>query len=184
MPEFFRTIRPGLFNPKAIEDALRAAQRAWMNKCSEEFRKTTKGWKTRVDWFASMKEQGSATIVDITTDSDIYRYVDEGTKPHDIAPKKAKSLAFPSIFVPKTRPGSLEVGPGRDVSWEVKISRFRERRTGRFAAGKMIFRAHVHHPGTKARDFTGQIRKKMEPVLVKDMQKAMDEGARRSGHGM
>lgn len=167
----FRTIRPKMLDTKAIQDAVYAAQRDWMFKVIDEFVKTTKGWKTKVAFVGRMHGEGIANIIEVYTTNKIYGDVNDGTKKHDIwagwytGKSDKKVLAFPSIYSPKTKPGSLEIGEGS-------------------SGGSTVFSPYVEHPGTKARDFVGQIKNKMAPVLEKDMQKAMNEGARRSGHGV
>jgi len=166
-----RAIRPTAFQPKAIEDAVRKAQREWLVKVTQEFLKTTRNWKHRVAFAGKMAAKGIAATMEVGTADDIYRYVDEGTglygpskRKYPIRPKRAKALAFPSVSAPKTRPGSLVSGAGSK-------------------GGKTVFAKEVRHPGIKARDFTGQIEKKMRKVLEKDLQAAMNRGAGRSGHG-
>lgn len=64
----------------------------------------------------------------------IFHYVDLGTKPHIIKPRKARALRFQGNYNPKTRFRARFGGPGK-------------------ASGKFFFRGIVHHPGTKAREF-------------------------------
>lgn len=161
----FRAIRPTAFNLKALEAQIRQAQRDWMAEVSQEFLKTTKNWEHKVVFVGRMAERGVTTTIEVSTEDDIYRYVDEGTRPHRIRAKGAKVLAFPSSFIPKTRPGSLISGKGKRGEVDT-------------------FRKEVQHPGTEARDFSGQIKKKMEPLFEKAMQKALNSGAAKSGHAM
>jgi len=169
----FRTISPRAFNAGALEGAIRKAQRDWMAKVLKEYRKTTKYWKHKVVFYGQMSEKGMVTKVEALTDDKIYGYVDEGTGQaaghggkYPITPKKPGGrLAFPSISTPKTKPGRLRSGYGR--------------------RGKVIvFAKKVMHPGIKPRDFSGQIKKKMEPVLEADLREAMGRGAKKSGHAI
>ena len=162
----FRTIRPGAFDFKIFEKEIKKAQKEWMLKVLKEYRGTTKYWKHKVAFWGRGSERGMVLKIEIGTDDEIYGYVDKGTKPHIIRPKRPGGvLAFPSVSTPKTKPGRLRSGYGRK--------------------GKtIVFAREVHHPGTKARDFGGQIKKKMEPVLERDMQTAMGRGAKKSGHGI
>ena len=162
----FRAIKPGAFNLKALEKEIRDAQRTWMTKVVKEYQGTTKHWKHRVAFTGRMSERGMVTTVEVGTDDEIYGYVDEGTKPHTIRPKRPGGvLAFPSVSAPKTKPGSLKSGAGK-------------------SGGPTVFTREVHHPGTKARKFSKQIKKKMEPVLEADIQNAMGRGVKKSGYGM
>ena len=161
----FQTISPKAFNLPAFEAPIRKAQREWMTKVVKEYQKTTRHWKHKVAFSGRIFEKGIATTIEVGYDDKIYGYVDEGTRPHIIRPKRAKALAFPSVFAPKTRPKSLVSTAGK-------------------SGGATVFAQEVHHPGSKAREFSPQIKKKMEPVLETDMQKAMSLGAKKSGHGI
>jgi len=162
----FKTISPRAFNAGALEKELKKAQREWMTKVVKEYQGTTKHWKHRVPFRGRRSERGFVTTTEVGTDDEIYGYVDKGTRPHIIRPKRPGGvLAFPSVSAPKTKPGSLKSGRGK-------------------RGGATAFTREVHHPGTKARDFSGQIKKKMEPVLERDMQTAMGRGAKKSGHAI
>jgi hypothetical protein len=101
----------------------------------------------------------------VGTDDEIYGYVNEGTKPHTIWAKNARTLAFPSAYTPKTRPGHMTAGSGG-------------------ASGPTVFAAEVHHPGTEARNFDKAIQKEWKPKFKRLMEQAMKTGATASGHGM
>ena len=116
----FRAIRPKMFNLKALEKEIGNAQKEWMVKVVKEYQGTTKHWKHRVPFRGRMSEVGVTTKIEVGTDDEIYGYVDKGTKPHIIRPKKfrrrgargryiktVKVLAFPSVSKPKTKPRSL-----------------------------------------------------------------------------
>jgi len=136
----------------------------------KDFQETTKTWakKPKFDMLYDLK--GGPTVL-IGTDDEIYRYVDEGTKPHPIfagiyTGKSDKMvLAFPSIFKPKTTPNVIGSGPG-------------------FKGGDTVLRPYVNHPGTKPRNFSDNIRKKWEKPYKRRMERAMKDAARKSGHGL
>ena len=169
----FKTISPKAFNLRALEKEIRDAQRDWMTKVVKEYRGTTKYWKHKVSFRGRMSEVGVTTKIEVGTDDEIYGYVDEGTGQaaghggkYPITPKRPGGvLAFPSKSTPKTKPGRLRSGYGRK--------------------GKtIVFTRKVMHPGIKPREFSKQIKKKMEPVLQTDMQRAMGRGAKKSGHAI
>jgi len=174
----FRAIKPGAFNLKALEAEIRKAQREWMTKVVKEYQGTTKNWKHQVAFTGRMSESGMRTMIEVGTDDEIYGYVDEGTGQaagrggkykieagYYTGKSNKKALAFPSVSTPKTTPGSLKSGMGKK--------------------GKVdTVRRKVMHPGIKPRDFSKQIKKKMEPVLEADMRNAMSQGAKKSGHGI
>jgi len=162
----FRAIRPSAFNLPALESQIRTAQRQWMTKVVKEYQKTTEHWKHKVAFSGQLTERGIATKIEVGYNDEVYGYVDEGTRPHVIRPKSAGGvLAFPSSSAPKTRPGSLKSTAGTRGSVDV-------------------FTRKVNHPGTKAREFSKQIKSKMEPILESDMQAAMGRGAKKSGHAI
>lgn len=110
----------------------------------------TKGWKNRPE-FTIIKGQLTR---DIVTDSDIFIYVDLGTRPHEIRPRTAKALVFRVGGTAKTQPNILGSGSG--------------------AKGNTLVRAQVvHHPGNEARNFTANLSvlmdKRLEQVAEQDL---------------
>jgi len=87
----------------------------------------------------------------ISTQDAIYRYVDEGTRPHIIAPRKPGGvLVFRGRYTAKTIPHLLVSRAGG-------------------ASGATVFARVVHHPGTKARKFTETIMQRWQnraPLLM------------------
>ena len=78
----------------------------------------------------------ATTHLGVKVDSEVYGYVDKGTRAHVIAPKREGGvLAFNSRFKAKSRPNSLRAYKG-------------------MSAGPTRFAAVVHHPGFAARNFT------------------------------
>lgn len=63
-------------------------------------------------------------------------YVEKGTRPHVIRPKRARSLRFPASGVATTLGGRVTTGASRSL--------------GR---GAYVFAREVHHPGTKPKPF-------------------------------
>jgi hypothetical protein len=80
--------------------------------------------------------RSATATIGVEVYSDVYQFVDKGTRAHIIAPKAAGGvLAFNSKFKAKSRPNSLRAYKG-------------------MSAGPVRFAAHVHHPGNAARNFT------------------------------
>ena len=69
------------------------------------------------------------------TNVEIFTYVNDGTPPHMIFPRKGKFLSYQRDFTPKTHVGSLSSGPGGK-------------------SGPYVNRLGVAHPGIEARKFT------------------------------
>ena len=83
----------------------------------------------------------------ITIDEDRYRYVDFGTKPHLIRPRRGLFLRFRGGYAAKTQPGVLASGSGG-------------------ASGALMYARMVRHPGTKARKFSALIAKRVQAVMT------------------
>jgi hypothetical protein len=127
-----------------------------------DFRKTTRTWKTDVKFYARPKGGRLGRrdlVITVYTNSQIYQYVEAGTKPHTIRPKKAKALKFLSNYRAKTRPGFIGSGSGG-------------------ASGDDVFAQEVHHPGAKARNFAAIIAKRHAPRFKKNVDAAMARAAR------
>lgn len=93
--------------------------------------------------------------IEVTTDSDIYRYLDEGTK--------VRYATMTNPFTAKTKVNSLKASRGR--------------------GGVAFVNRNRPRPGIKARGFIKLVWKKWQPLFRKEMQAALNEGAKLSGHG-
>jgi hypothetical protein len=122
-----------------------------------EFNKTTSTWKHKPVFEIRDETTRNDFIIDISTFSDIYSWVDEGTEPHIIRPVNASVLAFQSSIA-KTVPRVIASNAG-----------------GRF--GATIFSREVHHPGTKPREFTQQITSVTDRTYFDRIEKALQRWA-------
>ena len=95
----------------------------------------------------------------------IFHYVNKGTPPHVIRPKRAKALRFRLGYKPRTFPGP---------------ARIRVSGGGGKATGKVVFAKIVHHPGTKAREFDKAIMAYWKPEFRRRMNNTFRRIARRS----
>ena len=121
-----------------------------------DFDTTTQTWKHRPT-FTIESEPGKRIIA---TDDTIYGYVDEGTKPHIIAPKNGKVLVFGIGGKAKTAPRVIGS------------------KAGSKGGAQVITPKPVHHPGTEAREFAKTIRQKWDEELPKIMQRYVGEAAK------
>ncbi len=119
--------------------------------CKVDFEVTAQTWNHRPGF--SIDSKPGERIVG--TDDTIYGYVNDGTRPHMIYPRRARRLAFASGYRAKTRPGSISSSSGG-------------------SSGGTVFARAVHHPGTKARSFTKAIAKKWQQLLPQQMQRAIN----------
>ena len=91
-------------------NALRKTARA----IRKDFDKTIKTWdeKPVFGQKIELKRRYDFMAVTVETASNQYKWVDEGTKPHIIKPVRAKVLAFPANYTPKTTPNVIGSKPG------------------------------------------------------------------------
>lgn len=99
---------------------------------------------------------------------DIFVYVDAGTRPHVIRPKKpGGKLVFkwggPGSYTAKTQPRVIGSGPSRQT-------------------GDIQHRLVVHHPGNKPRFFSEVLYYKWATAFGRRFYGAMPQVARASGH--
>ena len=138
-------------NHKALDAAVNQTLKDFQKIAIAAHEETTENWKhdvkfhaRRMDFPGKSGQEGVA--VKVWTDDVVWGYVDEGTKPHDIRPKKPGGvLAFPSAFAPKTQPRSLKSGAGS-------------------SGGPVVVTQAVHHPGTKARNFSAMLQRKLDNI--------------------
>lgn len=165
MPVAFKAIKPQKLEVPAIYKAIEAEAIAAADDLELEFMLSTATWKHQVKFEKLIQVGPKSVEILVDTDDEIYRYVNEGTKAHDILPKNASVLAFPSAFRAKSQPGRQTSGAG-------------------FSGGPTRFSMGVHHPGTKARCFDKVIMKRFNPKFKKRMEQAMTNAAKASGHSM
>ena len=160
--------------PKKLkQDKFRLAFLSGMHKVGrdtvKEYQKTVATWAHKVtfEYLVSLQQQGPTMTAGVSggEGAQIWRYVNEGTRPHVILPKGDKSLAFQSGYNAKTTPGLISSKAGG-------------------AYGDVVFARGVLHPGTEPRDFDKAIVKVVEPIFTDEMHTAMRKAAQASGHGM
>jgi hypothetical protein len=164
MPVLVKKIKPRRLQDKAMRLVLLNAMRKAGTVIKKDFEKTTKTWsnKPKFEALVSLKPPGPTLLVG--TNDEVYRFVDEGTEEHFIFPVNKKALAFPGgPYTAKTKPGVIDSFAG-GPSGETKV------------------RAWTWHPGTAPREFDKTIKKAREPWFKRQMEIAMREAARVSGH--
>jgi hypothetical protein len=151
--------------------ALLNAMRKFGTVVKKDYQGTTKTWTHKPYFEIAVSLKGPGPELLVGTDDDQYRRVDEGTGIYATPPRKPykieagywtgksnkKALAFPSMFTPKTRPGSLVSGPGG-------------------SGGDTVVVRSVMHKGIRPRHFSEQIAKQDEPKY----KRAMEEGMRKA----
>lgn len=118
-----------------------------------ELESTVATWDTQVGFETESTDESR----EVFTDSEVYKFVDEGTSPHVIKATTGSGLSFPTGFVSKTVPGVIGSRSG-----------------GKFGDFVQPPPMSVHHPGTEARDFTGLIQKEKQEKFEKAVIEAME----------
>jgi len=165
-----KEIKPKRLKDETMRLELLNAMRKAGTEIRKDFAKTTATWQHKPKFEIVVSLTGPGPVVLVGTDDKIYRFVDEGTRPHLIqagiytGKSTKKVLAFPGVSRPKTTPRVIGSGTG-------------------FKGGDRIMRPYVHHPGTEAREFDVTIRKMWESKFKQRMEEAMRKAAAKSGHG-
>lgn len=150
----FRPIVPRrlLTEPEKLMDAVEDALDKAAADIKRDFESTVSSWDTVVR-FMILSRKGER---EVATNNKIYKWVNDGTKKHVIRPKNAKMLVFMLGGAPKTKPGYVGSGPGRQ-------------------GAALAFAMKVFHPGTKPRRFNKIIRNQWANKLPKLLQKAIND---------
>lgn len=162
----FKAITPKALKVAEIYKAIESNAKDTQKGILKDYQATTRTWDHKVNFRAELtiNPNGGVSIT-VDTDDEIYTFVHNGTRPHVIRPKVGKRLAFQGTYTAKTAPGVIQSKSGG-------------------ASGEFSYSAGVNHPGTKARNFTKVIFNKWRPFFERSMQRALDEGAKRSGHSI
>jgi len=152
MPVRLKPIKPNkkfLGDIGALEHAIESALDDTADFALDLHKKTTTTWDTKVNFYIRKTKFGRS----IGTRSNIWKYVDQGTRPHVIQARRAPNLKFRAGgFRAKTRPNTItSSGGARGGNWVTKRS--------------------VRHPGTAARNFSEAIGKRAEKELAKALRK-------------
>jgi len=170
MPAAFqiKEIKPARFKQEAFKAALRTAARQAAKDIAKDFEKTTATWKHKPKFEQVVSVDPNVEAL-VGTDDKIYGYVNDGTPPHPIFPKRAKALSFrwagKGSYRAKTKPRIIGSTPGGST-------------------GPRVAFPYVQHPGTKARKFDETIEKKWRAPFKRRMEQAMRRAAKASGHGI
>jgi len=159
-----RVIKPKKLNEAAMRRELGNELTAIAKEVNTDFDKTTKTWKHKPVWVQTVKTGDRKAEFAVLTDDEIYGYVDRGTKPHIIRPKRASRLAFGVGGSPKTTPRVIGS-------------------TGGSRGAAMVYSLGVQHPGTKAREFEKTLATTWRKLFGPRMKTAMLRAAAKSGHG-
>lgn len=158
-----KAIKPKKINLAAMRRELTDELGAIAEDVQTDFDKTTQTWEHKPAWTQTVKTGDRRAEFAVLTSDEIYGYVDRGTKPHIIRPKRATRLAFGVGGSPKTTPRVIGSTSG-----------------SRGAA--MIYSLGVQHPGTKPREFEKTLATKWRKLFSPRMKAALARAAAKSGH--
>ena len=145
------------FKAGLYEQLMDAATREVTTGMLTDFKSTVATWQSKPRF--GVTRRGTAWY--ISTKNDVYSYVNEGTRAHVIRPRMASRLVFfRTGFRAKTSPGVIGSGSGRRASRD------------------LTFAKEVHHPGTKARNFSKQIKEKWARIWRDKMFAAIRKASR------
>jgi hypothetical protein len=166
-----KSIKPKRLSSSSFRMTMINKMRAVGKEIAVDFQATTKTWTHQPEFKQEMSLQGPGPVLMISTEDEIWKMLNAGTKPHPIfagiytGKSDKKVLAFPGVFVPKTTPGLIGSGPGG-------------------SSGDMVHTPYVNHPGTAPRLWDDAITAKWESRFKEQMQDAMSEWAKKSEHAI
>ena len=117
-------IAKNVFNPAGQLRAIKAALADQAKATKRNLERDVADWDTKVVFVIRQVDEFT---VEIATDNDIYRYQDDGTRPHVIRPKVKQALAFslPRVGVIITKKVNH---PGNDAQkWTLREQKIAER---------------------------------------------------------
>lgn len=156
-------IKPGkLPTPQEYLAVMKKAVQKSADLTRRDLESTTRTWDHKPKFAVIVEQNATLFSVFAGTNDDIYRYVDEGTKPHDIKPKRSKFLRFSSGYKAKGKTGVIGSQEGG-------------------SSGDDVFSRGVHHPGFAGRHFTVLIAKRRQKTIVQEIDQALAKVARKQG---
>jgi hypothetical protein len=159
----FKQIKPAKLKVDKVRLEILNALRAQGKEIVADYNQTVQTWRNKPSFEVAVSLSGGGATVLVTPDGpnrQQFEYVDKGTRPHIIRPRRATVLRFKSTYRAKTSPGVIGSGPGG-------------------ASGSDVYRQFVNHPGTEARRFSEIIekrrRKRFQEAMVDAMQRGMEK---------
>lgn len=157
-----KAIKPhSTLTASVFQNAIRKEGESIGKEIKKDFEKTTRTWKNKPLFIARTFNNAEGISVEVSTTNEVYGYVDKGTKPHIIRPRRAKRLNFSSKFKPKTKPHVI----GSTAGMQGK---------------RDVFAKVVHHPGNEAREFSRDIQAAWQPKLKTRIERVITQTAQRT----
>lgn len=157
-----KVLKPQAWRCGEIRLELLNALRKSNTKVLQAYKRTTATWQRPPKWEKQISLEGGKAMARVFTDSDVYRFIDEGTR--------LRWALMSRDWQSKTRVWNLDSGPGRG---HVVL------------AGRRAFARHglAPRPGIAARHFSRTIRRMLEKEFAPDMQEAINRGLEKAGCG-
>ncbi len=159
--QLVRAIKPKPLELEEVRKMLLDTMNKTGDVCIQTFQRTTQGWRGVKPTFIAETtiENGNAILRVFPTGDGANKWVwlDEGTKPHPILPRRAKRLRF---FIG----GKAGSTPGNFIS---KTST---------PGNKQVFSKGVMHPGIKPRNWSKTLTDNTFPKFYSDMNAAVAYG--------
>jgi hypothetical protein len=149
--DVIKVTRGLMADPRKLERVIENALSAAALGAKADFGVTTQTWQHRPR-FTIVRKTGERIV---STNDEVYGYVDHGTRAHVIRARGNKPLSFKTGYRAKTSPGRIASSSGS-------------------ASGSNVFARAVNHPGTKARKFSETIARKWRKELPEIMQRSID----------
>jgi len=154
------------FNPFGFRNEIVKQVADRVDFIKQDFEATTATWDTRVVFQRTYNIAHDEISGGVHTSNQVYCWVVLGTKKdYPIVPRNAKLLRFQNQYQAKTSKFVIGSQSG-----------------GKF--GLWAERLSVVHPGIEAREFHITIATRHKRHFVNSIRLAMNEGVRRSGHGL
>lgn len=152
-------LKHNIFDPTKYKTAIENSGNGSAKAVEVDFHVTTQTWTNKPKF--DIKHTANSGEWIIKTDDEIYGYVNSGTRPHIILPRKAggRLRFFRTGFRPKSRVGWIGSNKGNSASKDE------------------TFAKSVHHPGTQARNFAKIIRIKWDKEWPRQLQRAIQAAA-------
>ena len=165
----FTPVLPKKLNVTAMTAEVRRAMQRGQVDVYKDFQKTVATWESKPDFKNEFTETDNEMRFEVSTDDEIYGYVNNGTRAHPIPISGFAALSF------------MWAGPG---SYKAKTKPRKISSTGGGPSGPMVVLSHVDHPGTEPRDFDSAIMLKNTPKLSEYLRVGMKKARVASGHAI
>lgn len=148
--------------PQSLLKKMEAANKRLAQSIRDDYAKTVRTWEKKPKFkIVRVRDPSGAIIFEVSTDNEIYGYVDKGTEPHVIRPKPDN----PTGFLWFKAPSNAKTTPNVLGSFK-----------GGLASGARLFRAQeVNHPGTRPRNFTKMIKARFRLKVIAENNKLLRE---------